>query len=1324
MTQNLVITNDSDSQNVQFTVILPEGYNQFQINSINGTMINQNYLKVGDSILFKFANNPIIYYDPTNEDKYSLSTYSLPDDSYSRNQDLHIKQFKGLKLDLFNIYKIKYIPVYYYYSRDQNKFIYIFNPCDNLYLLDEPIINNDSDANLKAPLVEIFGGHVEWKATFTGHFIIVLIKQSDNKIDDIKITIGESIENSKTRLQEMGIHQDSDTSQRFIDTEYIYATNWRYNVSNLLMKHKPTIRETYESNNSSVYNKIVLNTADNYYYNATNSTIFNYKPVIDHETKINDYTYSFYEYDNDNNTWIYLQQNIYYNLTYDTIPSVEEINYSATPQKISQLPYVVFRKKAGDDKYYTLQPMANIDPTPPDVDKRGVIFGSDLHDSSDDFRCYIITNGTTLTANPPTQPTIELIDNSNNSKVLIYDNISYSFKWETVEIEFLDPQQAADISDEDYFIASDGSVIGIFTTGEQTNITYYFHKTNQTVNNVQVIFHSIVNENRVDGEILLLAGQINVNNGFFDYAKNIYPGYDLLNSTYDKYKPNSTTDRLIPLQLTHPSTNNNLVSPAIDDLLVNEDIDNPKLLKFSLPELTNKEYVVSVDSSNVINDIKHNEIDWHNDSVNLPLKCFVPHRFNQSMTQYKTNFTNINCDQGFFVINNINNQPAENINENEFEYFLAEGHKSLIVDSSTIEDFDYKTFNGSIIFDRSSSKITRILSNDITGSCLGYLNDLLSARLSHYYFVSNYLSWNITTDNENMIYLQNAKGPTNEFYNSNDFFVPGHDIIISSAYDIVKLVGSENVLNNITPSLTTEQQLINAETYTIEELNNVSLANYNSSNDIKPFFYKIFHYYTSSSFNEPYNGFSVIDKLDNSGTIGGITLYKFSENSFSETGTSANGPNIWKLKNNLSKLTFKTSNSKQLTLNELNILKHDETINHMNHDTNKNVNYNLIECLPITRIYRNANFEQTDLTISTGGIKTLHPLYIQSTNKASLNNILYMFESIISSAIDRFGTLYQIAGTNDNYTYFGVLGVRGQELSTTAKPILRFCKSQHHYKDNKFYYDSSSFDSLFILDYMNNPDVCDYEADRLPTDETLNTELIDDIKTDSQLTNIQLFSNRYFEFKNEINSILSIGSYRQTYNDAFSSTTQTTAYYINSNNNSNLTFQQNYLDSINSLINGYNAYNQLKNYKMLFSKLGEFLQYPKLIYGVANEFKNSHSVYIMFVNIKNSVNPTVDKPIASTTDKPTIYETVDNTAYNEKQKSNISFGGVVFRYHQQSLGWQQMGNDLNEDSFVIARGEGSKHFILTIYDEFGRIIPNTDTSQGFKNNLKLELTLY
>ena len=64
--------------------------------------------------------------------------------------------------------------------------------------------------------------------------------------------------------------------------------------------------------------------------------------------------------------------------------------------------------------------------------------------------------------------------------------------------------------------------------------------------------------------------------------------------------------------------------------------------------------------------------------------------------------------------------------------------------------------------------------------------------------------------------------------------------------------------------------------------------------------------------------------------------------------------------------------------------------------------------------------------------------------------------------------------------------------------------------------------------------------------------------------------------------------------------------------------------------------------------------------------------------------------------------------------------GVIFKYHQLSLGWQQMINDLQE-TFVISRAKGQKHFVVKIYDEFGRQIPNMDTSPGFKNNLRLEI---
>ena len=197
----------------------------------------------------------------------------------------------------------------------------------------------------------------------------------------------------------------------------------------------------------------------------------------------------------------------------------------------------------------------------------------------------------------------------------------------------------------------------------------------------------------------------------------------------------------------------------------------------------------------------------------------------------------------------------------------------------------------------------------------------------------------------------------------------------------------------------------------------------------------------------------------------------------------------------------------------------------MNHDTNKNVNLGVIEKLPTARIYRNSNFEQTDLTISTGGIKTLHPIYIQSTNRKVLNNVLFMLDSVINQQIKQYNQLYTTNENNDMLSFFGVLGVRGlNDLTTTTKPILRFCKSKH-YTRNRASYDSASFDTSFILDFLTMPSVAEQNVDSIPdrtNQTTTNTETIYEFKTDSQLTNIQLFSERHFDMFDNIN-FLSVG---------------------------------------------------------------------------------------------------------------------------------------------------------------------------------------------------------
>lgn len=1307
MTQNLVISNDKDAEFVQFTTVLPSGYDSFSIDSVNGSMINQNFLKIGDSISFSFSNNPLVYYDPTNPKKYGLDAYLLPGSDW-KPRDTIRRRFKGFQADLFQFYRIKFLPVFFYYQRTPSRFIYIFNPCDDKLIFDEP------QERITNPIVEIFGGGAHQTpqyATFTGHYIIGL--QKVDKIEDFSITIGETIGNSKTRLQEMGIHQETDTVQRFIDTNYTYATNWRYNVSNLLINHKVRIYNTQTTGNFKKYvmNLVRYNDAGTI-IKITNSKEFTHQPITKFsEYKIGNRLYDFFEWNSTSSppAWEELTTFIYYDLNYSTISTVPN---NADP---TQLPMIAFLD-SGSGTYSVLQPDENqLSNLPPCVDPNAIRKGSAIAGT-----CQILT----FTRNGDEYDITE----APISNVIHFDNnVYYSFHWTTLKLIITNEEQRtyweAHHGAGDYIDFQDNFLYA-WRSGSTLNQDYYYSSTQETFAidfTLQIISNGEVFD--TDDDFFVLAGRVLVSDdGTITYADSIYPGYDVLLNTitggYEKLK--NDANKVVPLQLTDTTAG----ICGIDDMLISK--INSDVFKLSMAPLTNASYQVK--SSNEYATITNHPLEWKTPSKTLTPynNLFIPHRFNQSFQQLAGRYTSAGTSQGFFIIKNGDNEPADTISENDFEFFLAEGHDTLTIQKTTKEDLKYKTFNGSILFDRTSSKITRIMSNDITGSCLGYLNDLLSAKLSRYYFVANYEAFNITTSSDTMLYLTNAKNSNKYLLNDKDIFCGGHDILIASAFDIVKLVGSENVLNNITPSITTEQQAIRANYFPYSSLID---EDEDLTKELKTFYFKTFHYYTSANTNQPYIGFSLLDKLDGSATIGGKSLNVFKDEFFSQSSSA----NIWEIRNCLEKCYFVSNNelAPESSTDPWQELVDNVKNQRLNMESNANVGDGIIEKLPVVRIYRNSNFEQSDLTISTGGVKTLHPIYIQSTNKKALNNVLYMLDTVVNELVNRYGQTYYTNENNDIFSFLGVLGAPDGLVEGQNYPILRFCKSQHKYS-NTTTYDAASFDSAFILDFMNDPNVANYVVDELPTSSnkrTTNTEIIHEMKTNSQLTNIQLFTERYFNFFDEID-FLSIGSYRQTFNDAFNSVADNITNYIQG-----AEFQNAFIQSIYSLVNGYNTFNQLKTYKMLFSKLGEFLQYPKLIYGVAEAFKNSHSVFIMYINTSTLESEYVEKPtyktvnveghdvVLNSTEYPPIYETVKNDNYDERQKANVAFSGVVFRYHQQALGWQQMGNDLNDANFEIKNEKGNRHFIITLYDEFGRRIPNIDSSQGFKNNLKLEITL-
>ena len=163
---------------------------------------------------------------------------------------------------------------------------------------------------------------------------------------------------------------------------------------------------------------------------------------------------------------------------------------------------------------------------------------------------------------------------------------------------------------------------------------------------------------------------------------------------------------------------------------------------------------------------------------------------------------------------------------------------------------------------------------------------------------------------------------------------------------------------------------------------------------------------------------------------------------------------------------------------------------------------------------------------------------------------------------------------------------------------------------------------------------------------------------------------------------------------------------------------KNYVDNFYSQVLMNNSYNVVRTIKTLISKLGEFLDFPKIIFGTTLAFEQSKTVNIQYINPTKYENEFKTNYVVNKNTNMTTYE--EEYKPNNKQKNNVAMFGVVFKYHQLSLGWQQMINDFRE-TFVIQRARGQKHFVVNIYDEFGRQIPNMDTSQGFKNNLRLEL---
>ena len=1269
MTQTLLIKNDEKDEFVKFNVQLPTGYSSFSVDCINGTIINQNYLKVGDKLTFEIQNKPITYNN-------FADTVQIINDRTSRTARTDSNKYPKLINDIFKFYKLVYIPVYQFYDEGKG-FIYLFNPCLDEMLLDEPKI---TEVLKSFRIIEPIGMQSAIYMSFCGQFVLGL-KYVESESIDITLTIGESINNTKNKAIDEGafvVNQLGElTAANINNIEYSYASVWKYNVNNLLMNHHLTITRTRpnDANTQTIY---VLYKQDDGTFNSPTYGE-NITGIIDGGRGENGLSV--------------------YNTDMDLIPNINILDIDSG--RISL--YNIF-KKDGNGNYNSINGNDNI----------WSISAADLINPANSYYYYDVS----------------WASYANNHPFEIFDDTTY----ELIEYNIC------------VFLNNGGRCNKQIKL--TTPIEAKFDGTRYTAHNAAdlsdtfPVFFKLYDDNSKDFIIspdfaLLLSGILPLNLdaeslGEISIFTNIISG-EVVNARDSNEIVEISNDNTHKAYLQLTQTITEPRKPAIDDILLYNHKPTPtseNILTLTAPILKNE--IHNIDLANN-DEITISPMYWMDTSTthngDITPKCFIPIRNPRPLNSYyaKNHYNN----SGFFYITDLNGNTPDDLTDDKSSVFLATGHESLNINKVDVDDSEFKTFNGTIMFDRSNSKITRLFSNDLETGLLGYISDLLAAKLSRYYFVCDYNSYNMFLNtNTTLAIPTNKRGLLTSYKNHDLIYTQPHIITLSSCEDIIKLVGGENVINNIMPNICPEEHAINTTLIKDSSL-------YNIGNDLKlnMFYYKLFHYYSSSLDNIPYMGLNANDDSTGKTTVGGISLVCIDKNSFMKPGTIHT---VGDLKPTEDMVYI--VNKKKAIENKLKVSK--DIIANTNYYSNK---YNIINkygvncVLPVSRIYRNANIEHTDLTITTGGIKTLHPIYLQAVNRITLNNLLYMIDDILINNKEGF--------YDKLFMYFRVYNLITTPASTlptdpnNAFILYRLAQDELSSRatgSTTKYYAADSFDTLFILNYHNYNDVNGY-YDVIDEVESLHEEeLVKNMMSSSILNNIQLFSMKRFKYLDIIDTVKekAIITWIQAYAQSVSISNNVAALYVDeSEEKQEQTEEEEEPEQLNeyisdfliineNLLNGRNRFNKLKVVNVVLLKLGEILERPAILYGVSYDYNNSNNIKVLFNNeiYQPTENYSYDNTnTAYNIDSPVIPKQI-YSPIEEKYKTNTYLFGVMYRYHQSARGYVRSDNELS-DVFSIERSQGIKTFEIVLYDEFGRKIPNTDTSQGFNNNLLLELTI-
>ena len=1284
MSHNLVITNNKESEYVQFEVNIPDGYNKFRLEYLNGSVINQNYLRIGDVIKFTFDNNPIRY----NVDKAKVKLiYRNADNTLPNIIKDDPTDYKFIDFNVFRYHQLVFIPVFQYYSDTLQKVIYIFNPCDTNMLYDEPV------KSIPSILMQDNGSEADNEyAEFTSYYVMGF--KPVDKIPEQTIRIGDSISNSRTRTQDMGAFQISNNVVNEVEVNtvttntYNYGSVWRYAVSNQVLKHTESILLTPLQNTVETKRLIIADDT-----NAGPLGITLQKGRIIEPTASQPESGLHFKY--------------YSASSPKAIDITSQISLVQSVNNVYDTSFNPFIVQISEGKPINVSPSYSA-------------IGSEL--DNDGIRIVEQT-----AVEPPTF-TMRTIDYNDADSYIIQD---WTYSVDVIRIRLVSHDGSEIVDNHSFVIGSPyftAYELGELYNNNGTDFKIQLYMNGRWINKTKLLKYIIICDGTTsddDGEIIL--------------------GYKLLTGITNEMSVKLIADDDTHvsgevLQLTGNADKYNAEDLYVEAIKDTAGVDGIRVSAKPMQNILHKiDRSVNSKADSALHPYTYtvtnypckwwkNNNGWTNpDPSDKPLQAFVPIKNNSFLTPFK----DTNKSDGWFVITDVNDIYSEYISDQTCKVYIANGHETLNVEPPSDDDLKFKTFNGTLIFDRSNTKITRLFSNDLTGACLGYLNDLLAARLSRFYFISNMSVWNAFLNTKSQLTYTWDISFITQLFSNNELYTGYHETWLSNCQDIVKLIGSENVVHNCMDSLYPEEQLYPNCLVTYNK--QYAEQSFPPDADTTPgvnLYYKFFHYYTAGLTSYPYAG---TDTSDTSATtVGGLNLLYVPMSKSTDNNVLANNDKYTSASSSdriMEKPIYIGYNRRDVAKNKREEI-YDKFTDDALYYSNHIQDYGIIQTLPVFRIYRNSNFEQTDLTITTGGIKLLHPIYLQSTPRMLINNISYMFDCIIEGLLNKYGKIV----SDDNK--FGYLSIILQETYDNSNPkptliehtagpypILRFGAIEVQKTDTV--YVATSLDSMCLMNYLHMTSINEYQSikelvDSLPTSEN-NEEVIKNMETNSMETNVQLFSSKYFNFKDEV-SQFSMVLFNSSYVEVVPFNVDMLSYYWFLGDTDKDVAQNN--SALSNMIQGYinntMGYNNIKTCKVFITKLGEFLDFPRILYAGCDSYNNTMNVSVWNYNMTHYKSPVESIYEKDTEGKYT--KTTTKIVPRPEQKINTYLFGVMFKYHQLAHGYQNFPNEITTD-YIVAKHLGNRTFTIVLYDEYGRMFPNVDTNQGFKNNLYIELAL-